>query len=101
MNIPNSITLMGHKIDIVWDDTLVHEKDALGLADYRINKIRLQPSTDVYPIPRSVIEQAYIHEVVHYILHMLHEHDLRSDEKLVDNIAGLLYQALKDDKEKE
>jgi hypothetical protein len=99
VKIPEQIQLMGQTIDIEWDTQLVHEHDALGLAEYRMRKIKLQPSTEVYPVPRQVIEQAYLHEVVHCIFHALGEDEMRSDEKLVDGIAGLLYQVFKDDSE--
>lgn len=87
---------MGHTIPIVWDENLIHKHDAYGLADYRNFTIRLQTSSSQFPIPRTVIEEAYVHELVHWALKMLAEDEMASDEKLVHNLAAVLYQALKD-----
>lgn len=99
MRIPESIALMGHTFDIVWDDRLVHNHEALGLTDYRNFLIKLQPNTEQYPIPDSLINQVYLHEVLHCIFDILHLEDMKNDEKLVDNIAGLLNQALNNTQE--
>lgn len=93
--IKDHIHLMGHQVDIVFDPQLIFKQDALGFADYRNNIIYLQPSTEQYPIPESVIEQTYLHEVLHFIFNQLGEFELRSNESLVHNMAGLLHQALK------
>jgi hypothetical protein len=98
IKIPKQIELMGHVIKIVWVDTLVHEQDALGLADYRNHQIKLQKNTKAYPIPDTVIYQAYLHEVLHFICGFLKLEELQHDEKTIDSIAGLLYQALKETK---
>jgi hypothetical protein len=87
---------MGHTIDIVWSTTLVHDHDALGMSDYRNQRIILQENTYVYPVPRTIIEQAYLHELIHFIFGCLGEIDLRDNEQLVDNVAGLLNQALQE-----
>jgi hypothetical protein len=85
---------MGQTIKVNYVTDLVATIDALGAADYRTNTIRLQSPTEIYPIPDDLIERVYLHEMLHMILNQLGEHELKQDEKLIDNIAGLLHQAL-------
>lgn len=85
---------MGHTIQVVYNDKLVHEYNALGKSDYSNFVIELQPDTPVYPIHKTLQGQVFLHEVIHFALHTLREYDQCEDEKFVDNLAGLLYQAL-------
>lgn len=96
MQIPDSVCIMGHEIPIIWSDTLSHDIDALGLADYRNQQIILQRDCVGYPVTRSCTEQAYLHELLHFILVALGETGLNENEILINNIAGLLAQALKE-----
>jgi hypothetical protein len=42
---------------------------------------------------KSVVEQAYYHELMHAVFYCLGFDDLYGDEQKVDSIAGLLHQA--------
>ena len=97
MLIPNHIHLLGHKIRVVWKRDLVFTDEALGKADYRKHIIFLQEPCDAYDVPDTLIYQVYMHEVLHFILTLLGETQINDDERLVDNIAGLLAQATKGD----
>ena len=87
--IPSSLWLGGLKIDVVYDDTLVKIKQLIGEAKYSEQKIFLDPSV----APLQTLEQSYIHELVHWILYMMGENELRSNERIVDLFAHFLYQA--------
>ena len=88
--IPTSFTLGGLTIDVVLDDTLVKSKNMLGEASYSKQMIRLDASA----APRQTVEQAFIHELTHWIFYVMNEDELRNNEKLVDLFSHFLYQAL-------
>ena len=94
IRIPNSIQIKGHTIDIQFDETLAHDTDALGISDYRNHTIKLQPDCVGYPVKNSMLEQAYLHEVLHFIFSAIGRQDLTEDEILVHNMAGCLQQVL-------
>lgn len=91
MNIPHSFTLAGLTIDIVKSDTLIKEKGIIGQANYSEQKIYIDASHS----PDDSIEQAFYHELTHFILFVMNEDKLRNNEKFVDVFSHLLYQALK------
>ena len=88
--VPEEITIAGMTIKTVVDNTLKEKQKALGKADYASQTIFL----DLEHQTKQSAEQTYIHEMIHFIFHYLYLKE-RDDEKLVDNIAQLLYQALK------
>lgn len=90
MNIPIKVTLAGIDIHVVRDKTLVERKKVIGEASYSDQKIFI----DLTKAPIQSTEQAYYHELIHWILFILNEHDLRSNEKFVDTFGHLLYQAI-------
>lgn len=94
MDIPNEIDLMGQTIKIVYDDQLVFNHDVSGQALYRQNIIKIQPSSDAFPRTRDQIETTYLHEIIHWILHIMQE-EKDDDEKFVQTFALLLHQAMK------
>ena len=93
MKIPKSFKLMGLKITVEFKDDLASEEGFDGLAKYITQEILLQPSLKGRIIPNEGIEQSFIHELVHHILHSM-ESKLRSDESFVNLFASLLHQAL-------
>ena len=88
--IPATITIAGMTVKTVEDNTLKERYKALGKADYSTQSIIL----DMEHQTKQSAEQTYIHEMVHFIFHYLYLKE-RDDEKFVDNVAHLLYQALK------
>lgn len=91
--IPESFQLHGQTIKVIWDETLQSKNDARGEAHLRNNEIHLQSSTSSVPNPVTDVEQAYCHELVHWILNQMN-HKLNRDEAFVNLFASLLHQAL-------
>ena len=89
MNIPEFTWLMGMKITTEFDGTLCARKQLIGEADYRQQKIVLDDSV----CTQEILEQSYIHELVHWILFLMNRQELRNDEDFVDTFAHLIYQA--------
>jgi len=94
MKIPKRFKLYGHTIEVVWDNTQCHDSDNRGLADYRNNRIVLQPNGDQVKYPQSLVAQAFCHELVHFLLDCAGYPDDRKDETKVERISHLLHQAL-------
>lgn len=93
MKIPEIIELMGMTIQTEYSDNLVAGSSNLGEAQYCLNKIILASANN--GIPRSIIEQTYIHELLHFILYYLAEDDLNRNEALVSRLSNMLYQVVK------
>ncbi len=88
--IPRSFWLGGLKIDVVLDNTFIDQHNCVGQAIYVEQKIIIDPSKT----PIQTTEQAFLHELVHWVFFMMNEHELRDNERLVDTFAHFLYQAL-------
>lgn len=95
MKIPKTFELMGTKIEVVEDVDIMQNDDANGMAVYRLDKIKIAPSTPVYCMTQDKKEHVFLHELMHWIFYKLNKEDLRKDENLVDMIADLLHQAIK------
>jgi predicted SprT family Zn-dependent metalloprotease len=95
MKIPKYFELMGTKIEVVEDADIMQNDDAGGMAVYRLDKIKIAPSTPAYFMSQDQREHVFLHELVHWIFYKLNKEDLRKDEDLVDMIADLLHQAIK------
>lgn len=91
--IPRRFMLMGEIIEVEYTDDLIYKSDDVGHARYRENKIILQRNTETHPIPRAQIEHNFYHELMHFVFEKLNRSEMRSDEMLVDQIAGMLHQA--------
>lgn len=92
MKIPEKIELMGMTIQTEYSDNLVAGSSNLGEAQYCLNKIILASNENV---PRSVIEQTYIHELLHFILYFIAEDEINRNEALVSRLSNMLYQVVK------
>jgi len=74
------------------------EKDAgcIGTSSYRENRIVLRPSLPTYPLNQEQLEQAFCHEVVHFLLYHAgaaysgKTDYMHQDEGFVDLLASLL-----------
>ena len=94
MHIPTSFWLYGQKITVNFVDDLLEGEDCVGEALYRKNLIRLQRNNKAIDRPQTQMEATFCHELVHFILLMMQEDDLRKNEKFVDHFGRLLHQAL-------
>lgn len=100
MKIPKRLKIMGHTIEIVMKSDLAAERDLIGQMQSNINTIFLQPNLPGKPMAEEMIEQTFLHELVHNILYLgfdkyeITSKTLRADEHFVDLFAQLLYQAL-------
>lgn len=90
MRIPAVVHIAGLKIQVVHDPLAVAERQYIGKSEYSKQRIIL----DKTAAPRETTEQACVHEVVHWILHVMNEFELQNNEKFVDVFSQLLYQAL-------
>lgn len=100
IKIPKKFMLGGKTITIVFDENLLRDSDWVGLADYRQNKIKLQPDTPSSKIPPDSMEHNFFHELMHWVLYMASQQGgnkeyLHKNENLVELCATFLYQALK------
>jgi predicted SprT family Zn-dependent metalloprotease len=99
MKIPKRFKLMGQTISVVWVEGMGDDTDCAGIASYRHNEIRLQPSTPSALRTESHLEHTFYHELIHWIFFFAGgfykgDDHLHKNEQLVDMCAGLLHQAL-------
>lgn len=94
MKVPKSFYLHGQRISVRMVDHLTSENNALGEARMLKNEIALQQNTNGFGLPQSQIEQTFLHELTHFILHHMGQNDLCEEEAFVDVFSSLLHQAL-------
>lgn len=90
MIIPESFQIAGLTVKVVTDNGAIKREKFIGKSDFSFQQIVMDMTT----VPRESTEQAFLHEVVHWILYIQNEHELRMNEKFVDVFAQLLYQVL-------
>lgn len=96
MKIPNSITLSGHKIKIVYKDKLDSEGvPCIGLAFLSQDRIELARTIEGVPLSQDQLGCAFLHEVLHMVSTL---HAIGLKEKKVSQLELGLYQFLKDNK---
>jgi hypothetical protein len=89
--IPQSLQLGGLTINVRFDPNMASQKNKMiGFASYATQEIWIDPTA----APQQFTEQAYLHELTHWIFYMMNEDELRNNERLVDLFAHFLYQAL-------
>ena len=96
--IPKKFELLGQVIDVEWSDTLQVDQDEHGTSHFRENKIRIQRPAKGIPMPKDRLEHIFFHELTHWIMYTMNQHELNNNEAFVDTTAGLFYQALKSSK---
>ncbi len=94
MKIPTKFKLMGQTFNVEYNKDLINERDLVGVAKLRLNKIELQPNVGGIPITDEQLGHTFCHELVHCILGVLGEKELKENEKFVDTFGGLLFQML-------
>lgn len=92
-NIPISFKLFATKISVVFDDSHLIEKNALGESSFSESKIRLATKTWRNDLPDEVILDSFYHEKVHMILDTMGRDELSKDEEFVEVFSRLLRQA--------
>ena len=88
MEIPQSFQILGHTITVEFSDSLYVDESAYGLSRFEKNIITLATGE----FSRSLIEQTFCHEVIHFILHYMAEGKLNTNEKFVDLMGQFLHQ---------
>lgn len=86
MIIPKKFRLGGLDINVVPE--IMQGKT--GEARYCYQEIAL----DVSKMHTQHLEQAFLHELIHWVLYMMYEDDMKNNEKFVDVFAHFLHQAL-------
>jgi hypothetical protein len=87
--IPKTFKLMGHTINVkVVERKSWKYEDEWGWWDPERNEILLVRQ------PRSQLRHSFWHEATHAILDMVGQSELSADERLVDQIGGLLAQIM-------
>lgn len=80
---------MGRTINIVHDDKYTDKEMILGKAFFEHNQIYLKKNLN-----KQEKEATFLHEIFHFILHLLSYNDEKYNEKFVDRVAESLYQVI-------
>lgn len=88
--IPKSFNLGGLTVNVEFDDNLCKNKKMIGEAQYHMLRIVL----DTVTTKHQMIEQCFYHKLVHWILYVMNEDELRNNEKFVDVFSQFLYQSV-------
>lgn len=88
--IPKTFSLGGITVNVEGDDTLCRSRKMVGEAQYIMQRIVL----DTASMKQQMMEQCFYHELVHWILYVMNEDELRNNEKFVDVFSQFLYQSV-------
>jgi hypothetical protein len=91
--IPSYFYLFGSRVDIVWNNEKMNDKERYGECSYSTCKITLSTHHGVLKLSDDKIKDCLYHEKVHMILDFMQEYDLSTNEKFVDTFAKLLRQS--------
>ena len=89
--IPTEFYLGGVKFQTEFNNKF-DNPDQLGMSIPALGKIIISPIYRNEIVPMDSQERTFYHELVHTILIELGEHELSSNERLVDSFSALLYQ---------
>lgn len=95
IRIPISFELGGRTITIKYKNNMVDEDDSIGYAKYRKNEIWIQENITGTTRTIDHTIETFLHELIHWILYMISENELRDNEKFVQLFSEYLHQALK------
>jgi hypothetical protein len=90
--IPQKITLAGMPITTVFLKGTIEKYGGIAAADYGKQQIVVEDGGNV--LAPEAIQQAYIHEALHWLFYIMGKEDMRNDEALVDAMAHLVLQAI-------
>ncbi|NBP02483.1 MAG: hypothetical protein EBU90_20665 [Proteobacteria bacterium] len=88
--IPSSFKLAGHTYSVKFQKDLLTTDNEFGSLNEVTHVMTLQPPD---PVPQSRVESTFLHELLHAIFYELGESELDKNERLIDSVANLLYQA--------
>ncbi len=91
MKIPERISIAGITIKTVYDNNLIIEHGKIAEANFGEQIIKVAKNA----VQKDNAMQAYVHEVVHFILFIMGKEELNRDEDFVDMFAHLAYHAIK------
>ena len=94
MKIPDKIRVAGHTYKIVWDDKYLTNEGYVGLSVHNKLLIYLCKKYRGEKLSKSIIEETFLHEILHTIDANYNNHSL--NEETVDRLSEGLYQVLKD-----
>jgi len=95
VDIPTRIKIFGKDITIGYLPMPIPCDDgmALGTADYTMNRILLATKNEEgMKIPKSTIDETFLHELAHWIFYFAGTEEMRSDEPLTDRVANVLHE---------
>ncbi len=92
MKIPKKLKIGGHVYDILW---MPNNRKQCGETETADLKIRISPE-----FPQSQQEETIIHEILHAVRVQLslNDSDTDKEERMVNALAGALYQVLNDNR---
>jgi len=94
MKIPEKIKVAGHVYKVKWDDRYLTNEGYVGLSIHNKLLIYLCKKYRGNILAKSVIEETFLHEILHCIDTNYNNHEL--SEEQVDRLSEGLYQVLKD-----
>jgi len=93
MRVPSSFMLFATKINVVFENERLNDKNLLGESSYAESKISLINTIRMDKMSDDKILDVFYHEKVHMILDSMNKSELSADEDFVDIFAKLLRQA--------
>jgi len=93
LKLPTAFTLHGQRITVTQVDHIGSENGTLGEARLAKNEIAIQTNANGFTRLSTQIEQTFLHELVHFILHHMGQDELCGEEQFVDGFSHLLHQA--------
>lgn len=91
ITIPKEFSLHGIRYTVKFQADLGSVHGLAGEARYASSEVVLQKPSESYPIRRDILEETYLHEIVHHILQAM-SNTLCGDEVFVETFAALLHQ---------
>jgi hypothetical protein len=88
LKIPKKFKLFGHTINVIEKEKLNSHDAKWGSVNFIRKEILIDKNLD-----DDFKEQTFLHELIHLIFDFLTEDELAKNEKFVNNISELLYQA--------
>jgi hypothetical protein len=94
LNLPSSFMIAGIPVKVYLDPKLFEREGCIGKTNYAEQSITLDPTLTY----AETIEQTFLHEVCHWIFHIIGREDINDDDPLIDMMAHLLYQVMSTEK---
>lgn len=93
-NIPKSIFVFAHKIDIIFNENLANEYNYNGLANYNKGIITLQPGCKGVHRTSEAVKTTFWHEIIHFVFITLGYDKLAEDETLISLTSLVIHQII-------